>query len=87
MNVAQDLFRFAELAARTGLEPKLGQRFDRDPSGVLLEFGLEAHAVDWAAGATVSIDDLSAAVDGAMSLCTRCDTCTIGALVDAQVAA
>ncbi|MFD9306531.1 hypothetical protein ACFWCB_28380 [Streptomyces sp. NPDC060048] len=87
MNVAQDLFRFAELAARTGLEPKLGQRFDRDPSGVLLEFGLEAHAVDWAGGATLSIDDLSADVDGAVDFCTRCTTCGSSALFDAQVAA
>ncbi|WP_407841966.1 hypothetical protein ACE1OC_42190 (plasmid) [Streptomyces sp. DSM 116496] len=82
MNVAQELFRFAELAARTALEPKLGQRFDADPAGVLLEFGLEAQGVDWTSGATLSIDDLSAAVTGPMSICLRCSTCTGGNLTD-----
>lgn len=82
MNVAQEIFRLAELAARTGLEPKLGQRFDTDPAGVLLEFGLEAHGVDWTSGATVSIDDLSADVTGPMSICLRCTSCTSSNLTD-----
>lgn len=81
MNVAQELFRFAELAARTALEPKLGQRFDADPAGVLLEFGLEAQGVDWTSGATLSIDDLSA-VTGSVSSCLRCGTCIGGNLTD-----
>ncbi|WP_354643030.1 hypothetical protein [Kitasatospora camelliae] len=34
--------RFAELAARTGLEPELAQRYASDPVAVLAEFGLSA---------------------------------------------
>ncbi|MDG9704704.1 hypothetical protein [Streptomyces sp. DH37] len=34
--------RFAELAARTGLEPDLGRRYAADPVAVLSEFGLSA---------------------------------------------
>jgi hypothetical protein len=34
--------RFAELAARTGLEPDLAQRYATDPVAVLAEFGLSA---------------------------------------------
>lgn len=85
MNVAQEHFRLAELAARTGLEPKLGQRFDRDPAGVLLEFGLEAQTMDWAAAATLSIDDLSDAADGGMGTCLNCNCWS--SLVDTQVVA
>ncbi|MGW1774647.1 hypothetical protein [Streptomyces sp. NPDC002104] len=81
MNVAQELFRFAELAARTALEPKLGQRFDADPAGVLLEFGLQAQGVDWTSGATLAIDDLSA-VTGSVSSCLRCSICTGGNITD-----
>ncbi|MGK5627328.1 hypothetical protein [Streptomyces sp. URMC 123] len=39
---AQEEHRFAELAARTGLEPELAQRYADDPVGVLAEFGLPA---------------------------------------------
>ncbi|MFJ7270855.1 hypothetical protein ACIQV3_30130 [Streptomyces sp. NPDC099050] len=81
MNVAQELFRFAELAARTALEPKLGRRFDADPAGVLLEFGLEARGLDWTSGATLSIDDLST-VTGSLSSCLRCTACAGGNLTD-----
>ncbi|MFJ9694870.1 hypothetical protein [Kitasatospora sp. NPDC101183] len=34
--------RFAELAARTGLEPDLERRYAEDPVSVLAEFGLSA---------------------------------------------
>ncbi|MFC1416165.1 hypothetical protein [Streptacidiphilus cavernicola] len=34
--------RNAELAARTGLEPELAQRYAADPAAVLAEFGLSA---------------------------------------------
>lgn len=34
--------RNAELAARTGLEPELAQRYAADPASVLAEFGLSA---------------------------------------------
>ncbi|GAA2382210.1 hypothetical protein GCM10010420_00020 [Streptomyces glaucosporus] len=34
--------RFAELAARAGLEPELGRRYAADPVSVLSEFGLSA---------------------------------------------
>jgi hypothetical protein len=39
---AQEARRFAELAARTGLEPDLAQRYANDPVAVLAEFGLSA---------------------------------------------
>ncbi|MFE1753232.1 hypothetical protein [Streptomyces anandii] len=42
MNVAEEIMRFAELAARTGLEPDLARRFESDPAAVLREFGLPA---------------------------------------------
>ncbi|MFF9406835.1 hypothetical protein ACF1B0_15130 [Streptomyces anandii] len=42
MNVAEEIMRFAELAARTGLEPELARRFESDPAAVLREFGLPA---------------------------------------------
>ncbi|MBT2469070.1 hypothetical protein J7E97_14630 [Streptomyces sp. ISL-66] len=87
MNVAQELFRLAELAARTGLEPKLGQRFDRDPAGVLLEFGLEAQAWDWAAGATLSIDDLSTDAYAPADICVHPCICSAGQMADVQVVA
>lgn len=86
MNVAQEHFRLAELAARTGLEPKLGQRFDRDPAGVLLEFGLEAQGMDWEVGEIVSIDDLSTSFAGPVPVYGHC-TCMGADQVDVQVAA
>lgn len=87
MNVAQELFRLAELAARTGLEPKLGQRFDRDPAGVLLEFGLEDQGMDWAAAATLSIDELSTGAYGSADICVHPCICSVGQMADVQVVA
>ncbi|MFF0626328.1 hypothetical protein [Streptomyces sp. NPDC004296] len=37
-------WRFAVLAARSGLEAELGARFGADPVAVLAEFGLAEHA-------------------------------------------
>ncbi|CAM5682158.1 hypothetical protein SAVIM338S_07367 [Streptomyces avidinii] len=89
MNVAQEHFRLAELAARTGLEPKLGQRFDRDPAGVLLEFGFgqEARGMDWAAAATLSIDDLSSGAYEAQNICVNPCFCIAAPPVGPQVVA
>ncbi|WP_377270047.1 hypothetical protein [Peterkaempfera sp. SMS 1(5)a] len=39
---ADEARRFAELSARTGLEPELAQRYANDPVAVLAEFGLTA---------------------------------------------
>ncbi|WP_157875895.1 hypothetical protein [Peterkaempfera griseoplana] len=39
---ADEARRFAELSARTGLEPELAQRYANDPVSVLAEFGLTA---------------------------------------------
>ncbi|MFE4637520.1 hypothetical protein ACFRJ1_29665 [Streptomyces sp. NPDC056773] len=64
MNVAEELFRFAELAARTGLEPELGERFDGDPVAVLTEFELPVGDMAWAGEHTLFIDDLSPRGDG-----------------------
>lgn len=63
MNVAKELFRFAELAARTGLEPELGARFDSDPVAVLMEFELPVEKLGWAGEDTLFIDDLSGSAD------------------------
>ncbi|MER6352163.1 hypothetical protein ABT186_10005 [Streptomyces sp. NPDC001634] len=46
MNVAAEVLRFAELAARTGLEPELARRLDADPEAVLREFGLSAREAE-----------------------------------------
>jgi hypothetical protein len=40
------MWRFAELAARTGLEPELAERFAIDPRSVLAEFGIPASGLD-----------------------------------------
>ncbi|WP_239516044.1 MULTISPECIES: hypothetical protein [unclassified Streptomyces] len=73
----------------TGPQPTPGRSFDRDLSWALLEFGLGADAVDWTAGATVSIDDLSdaAAAVGSADWCIRPCTCGMGVPFAAQVAA
>ncbi|MGW0631104.1 hypothetical protein [Streptomyces sp. NPDC002758] len=47
MNVAEEVVRFAELAARTGLEPELARRFEADPEAVLREFGLSAGEAEY----------------------------------------
>ncbi|WP_156724682.1 hypothetical protein [Streptomyces apocyni] len=78
--------RFALLAARTGLEPSLAERYTTDPVSVLAEFGLSAtepvysgHGDQDAPGAgSLVIEDLSS-VEGAMAAgCggTVCD-CTM----------
>jgi hypothetical protein len=58
--------RFAELAARTGLEPELAQRYASDPVAVLAEFGLSAAEPLYLGGflgeeSGTLIDDLDAA--------------------------
>ncbi|WP_326438142.1 hypothetical protein [Streptomyces sp. H27-D2] len=42
IRTATEDHRFAELAARTGLEPELAQRYATDPVSVLAEFGMSA---------------------------------------------
>jgi hypothetical protein len=50
--------RFAELAARTGLEPELAQRYTNDPVAVLAEFGLSAAASSYP-GTTADSDPVA----------------------------
>lgn len=60
MNVAEEVLRFAELAARTGLEPELAGRFEADPEAVLREFGLSAgEAAQLVTGGSRSVQNLS----------------------------
>ncbi|MEV0092381.1 hypothetical protein [Streptomyces sp. NPDC050738] len=59
MNVTEEVLRFAELAARTGLEPELAQRYESDPAAVLAEFGISGNMPRTTQGTTV-IEDLSA---------------------------
>ena len=66
--VEEDL-RFAELTARSGLEPELAQRYETSPALVLAEFGLSVPAAA-PAGATVVIEDLSRSAAGAMAIPT-----------------
>jgi hypothetical protein len=60
MNVTEEVFRFAELAARTGLEPELARRFESDPGSVLREFGLPADEAVRAAGGGIVVESLTA---------------------------
>lgn len=55
---AEENRRFAELAARTGLEPELAARYDSDPVAVLAEFGLPAAEPLYTEGWVV-IEDLT----------------------------
>lgn len=59
MNVAEEVLRFAELAARTGLEPELAGRFEADPEAVLREFGLSAGEAQLVTGGSRSVQNLS----------------------------
>lgn len=43
VTIEQDL-RFAELIARSWLEPELAERYSRDPRGVIADFGIELPA-------------------------------------------
>ncbi|MEW2248538.1 MULTISPECIES: hypothetical protein [unclassified Streptomyces] len=61
MNVAEEVLRFAELAARTGLEPALAGRFEADPEAVLREFGLSAGEAQHVTGGTPALLSLSGA--------------------------
>lgn len=61
MNVAEEIFRFAELAARTCLEPDLARRFDADPQSVLREFGLSAAEAQRATAEVRAVESLSGA--------------------------
>ncbi|GHF22003.1 hypothetical protein [Streptomyces morookaense] len=61
-----DALRFAELAARSGLEPELARRLENSPAAVLAEFGLSAGHPEPAAGTTLLIEDLSRSTAGAL---------------------
>ncbi|KNE82228.1 MULTISPECIES: hypothetical protein [Streptomyces] len=56
----QDDLRFAELAARTGLEPELARRCADDPAALLEEFGLSA-AEPLYTGQSVVVEELDRA--------------------------
>lgn len=56
----QDDLRFAELAARTGLEPELARRCTDDPAALLEEFGLSA-AEPLYTGQSVVVEELDRA--------------------------
>ncbi|EMF30196.1 hypothetical protein ACPCIX_16240 [Streptomyces pseudogriseolus] len=60
MNVAEEVVRFAELAARTGLEPDLARRLETEREAVLAEFGLPA-GVAGGAGEEPVVESLSGA--------------------------
>lgn len=47
MRTEESTLRFAELSARTGLEPELALRLEADPKAVFAEFGLPASAAAW----------------------------------------
>jgi hypothetical protein len=70
MNVAEEIIRFAELAARTGLEPELAGRFEADPEAVLTEFGLPAGEAESMVG-TGRVENLSG-VDAEVSEASWC---------------
>ncbi|MGW6705058.1 hypothetical protein ACWGDE_09215 [Streptomyces sp. NPDC054956] len=73
----------------TGPRPTPGESFDRDLSWALLEFGLAADAADRAVGATLSIDDLSAAASrvGSADWCVNPCFCGMGSPLAVQAAA
>ena len=57
----EEVLRFAELAARTGLEPQLAGRFEADPAAVLREFGLSEGEARYVTGGSLSVESLSGA--------------------------
>lgn len=73
MNVAEEVIRFAELAARTGLEPELARRFETERESVLREFGLSAGEARRATGEGLVVESLSGA--GAEAAGARWCTC------------
>ncbi|MZD07811.1 hypothetical protein GTW43_22400 [Streptomyces sp. SID5785] len=72
MNVTEEIMRFAELAARTGLEPELAGRLDTDRTAVLREFGLPSdEAALVPAGGDRVLESLSnAGADARATWCT-----------------
>ncbi|MFJ1974868.1 hypothetical protein ACIO93_40280 [Streptomyces sp. NPDC087903] len=83
MNVAEEVIRFAELAARTGLEPELARRLEADREAVLREFGLTAAEAEGAAGEGRVVESLTAVAAEAST--ARWCTCWSPELPSGQV--
>jgi hypothetical protein len=69
VHLIEEELRFAELTARTGLEPELAQRYKNSPALVLAEFGLSVTEPAPARTALV-IENLSRSAAGAMAIPT-----------------
>ncbi|MGW1196791.1 hypothetical protein ACWD4B_13260 [Streptomyces sp. NPDC002536] len=68
-HTADDDHRFAELVARVGLEPDLGQRYAADPVSVMTELGLSA-AEPFYTGRALVMEDLDRPDPAALALLT-----------------
>lgn len=71
VDLTDEELSFAELAARSGLEPELARRLDHSPADVLAEFGLSP-VRPVRAGTAVVIEDLSRSVTDSLAIPTWC---------------
>ncbi|WP_265566854.1 hypothetical protein [Streptomyces hygroscopicus] len=71
VDLTDEELRFAELAARSGLEPDLARRLDTSPATVLAEFGVSP-VPSAPVGKIVVIEDLSRPATDSLAIPTWC---------------
>jgi hypothetical protein len=71
VDLTDEQLRFAELSARSGLEPALARRLNSSPADVRVEFGLSP-AVPAPSGTALVIEDLSRPAINSLAIPTWC---------------